>query len=111
MTELEYGRMLRAASLIENEAIYRIGEKGRAGGPPNQLPREFAKSLHALFRKRRLTAADLANMIAVEQPRAKFLLGYLERKGLARSEYHSEGRVRIYFYGRAADDGGVQPIP
>lgn len=99
VTEVEYGRMLRAASLLENEAIYRIGEKSKAGGPPNQVPAEYAKSLYALYRKGSLTAADLANIIKIEQPRAKFLLSYLERKGLAKSEYHDAGRVRIFFYG------------
>ena len=111
MTESQYARLMRAASLIENEAIYQIGEKGRAGGPPNQVPAEFSSALYALYKKRALTAADLGRIIDVPQPRAKFLLGYLERKELARSEYNYEGRVRVYIYGRADDDAGVHAVP
>lgn len=110
MTEEAYARLIRVASLYENEAIYRIGEKTKAGGPPNQVPKEFGAALSALLKKRALTGGDLANMIGVEQPRAKFLLGYLERKGLARSEYHDEGRVRIYFYGSTNDAERVPAI-
>lgn len=111
MTESQYARLMRATSLIENEAIHQIGEKGRAGGPPNQVPIEFSSALYALYKKRALTASDLGKIIDVPQPRAKFLLGYLERKELARSEYHHEGRVRVYFYGRTDDDFGVHAVP
>lgn len=110
MTEETYRRLIRVASLYENEAIYKIGEKAKAGGPPNQVPREFNAALGALLRKRMLTGGDLARIIGVEQQRAKFLLGYLERKGLARSEYHNEGRVRIYFYGSANDAERVPAV-
>lgn len=110
MDEGRYARLMRAASLIENEAIHQIGEKGRAGGPPNQVPIEFSSALYALYKRRELTAADLGRIIDVPQPRAKFLLGYLERKELARSEYHYEGRVRVYFYGRTDDDSRVHAV-
>lgn len=110
MTEEMYARLIRVASLYENEAIYRIGKKTKAGGPPNQVPREFNAALGAMLKKRMLTGSDLANMIGVEQARAKFLLGYLERKGLVRSEYHNEGRIRIYFYGSADDAERVPAV-
>lgn len=111
MTEAAYARLLRVASLIENETIYRIDERSAAGGPPNKVPKEFCQALLALLKKRMLTASDMARIINVGQPRAKFLLDYLERKGLARSEYHDDARVRIYFYGSADEQCGVHAVP
>lgn len=103
---------MKVASLIENQAIYKDGDPTKGGGGvPNKVPPKFSSALYALYKKRTLTAGDLGKIIDVPQPRAKFLLGYMQRKGFARSEYHNEGRVRIYVYGRADDDTGVHAVP
>lgn len=111
MTEAQYGRLLRAAAILENQAIYQNAEKGKGGGPPNRVPMEFTTALNVLFRKKMLTANDLANIIGVSQDRAKFLLDYIVRKDLADWEYNREGGIRIYLYRRANDADGVSAIP
>lgn len=111
MNETQYARLMKVASLIENQAIYKDGDPTKGGGGrPNQVPAEFSSALYALYKKRALTAGDLGKIINVPQPRAKFLLGYIQRKGFARSEYSHEGRVRIYVYGRADDETGVHAV-
>ena len=96
MTESEYAQGLRALSVLENQWMMSAGEGGQ-GGVSNRVPKEYLAALSALRRKGMLTGSDLGNMIGVSQERGKFLLGYLERKKLAKSEYHNAGRVRIFF--------------
>lgn len=103
MTEVEYAKCLKAISIIENQSMMSAG-KGGQGGVSNRVPKEYVAALSALLRKRMLTGSDLGNMIGVSQERGKFLLGYLERKQLARSEYHDAGRVRIFFYRSTNDE-------
>jgi hypothetical protein len=98
MTETEYAQELRGASVVENNSMMAAYGEGGQGGVSNRVPKEYLKALSALKKKGMLTGSDLANMLGVSQPRGKFLLGFLERKGLARSEYHREGKLRIFFY-------------
>ena len=103
MTESEYAQGLRAMYILENQSMMSAGDGGQ-GGVSHRVPKEYFAALSALRRKGMLTGSDLGNMIGVSQERGKFLLGYLERKQLARSEYHDAGRVRIFFYRQTNDE-------
>ena len=104
MTEAEYAHRMRALSIIENKSMMSTADEGKGGALSQRVPKEYLAALHALCRKGMLTGSDLGNMIGVSQERGKFLLGYLERKQLARSEYHDGGRVRIFFYKQTNDE-------
>jgi hypothetical protein len=103
VTESEYAQGLRALSVLENQSMMSMSDCGQ-GGVAQRVPKEYLAALSALRRKGMLTGSDLGNMIGVSQERGKFLLGYLERKQLARSEYHDAGRVRIFFYRPTNDE-------
>lgn len=110
LQELRYQMHLQGASARENHRMRLSLQDDRhcRGGGPDRTPETLLKAAKALAKSGSLTSADLAWKIDKTPEQARALLDRLERKGLATSEYHYEGRARIFHFNKARFlDGAV----
>lgn len=103
LQELRYQMQLQSASVTEN---YRMrlslqGDRHVRGGSPGRTPVTLLQAAKALAKSGSLTSADLAWKIGKTHEQARALLDRVERTGLATSEYHYEGRARIFHFNKS----------
>ena len=106
MTEIqerEYRARLQNLSSLENYRMrlsLRDNEATGRGGSPARVPETLIKAAKALAKSGSLTSADLAWKLDKTPAQARALLDRLQKSGLATSEYHCEGRARIYHFNK-----------
>jgi hypothetical protein len=101
--ELRYRERLQDLSTVENYRMrlsLRDNDDTGRGGRPDRIPETLISAAKVLASSGSLTSADLAWKMDKTPAQARALLDRLQKSGLATSEYHCEGRARIYHFNK-----------